>query len=135
MHKSLRNLTASLLMVSTSVFSVAAAASTIAPESVQSTLASAAASDQQRAQVVSWMQRADVRAEMGKLGVSSDQAVARVAALSDDEVARLSGKIDQAQVAGDGGGIIGAIVFVFIVLLVTDILGFTKIFPFTRSIR
>jgi len=33
------------------------------------------------------------------------------------------------------GGIIGAIVLVFLVLLLTDILGFTKIFPFTRSIR
>ena len=33
------------------------------------------------------------------------------------------------------GGIIGVILFVFFVLLVTDILGFTKVFPFTRSIR
>jgi hypothetical protein len=34
-----------------------------------------------------------------------------------------------------GGGIIGAIVLVFLVLLLTDILGFTKVFPFTRSVR
>jgi len=31
--------------------------------------------------------------------------------------------------------IIGAILLVFFVLLVTDILGLTKVFPFTRSIR
>ena len=31
--------------------------------------------------------------------------------------------------------VIGVILFVFFVLLVTDILGFTKVFPFTRSIR
>jgi hypothetical protein len=31
--------------------------------------------------------------------------------------------------------VIGTIVFIFVVLLITDILGFTKIFPFTRSIR
>ena len=30
---------------------------------------------------------------------------------------------------------IGMIVFIFLLLLITDILGFTKIFPFTRSIR
>ncbi|WP_367187996.1 PA2779 family protein, partial [Sulfuricurvum sp. RIFOXYD12_FULL_44_77] len=36
---------------------------------------------------------------------------------------------------GDGGSIIGAIVFIFIVLLITDILGLTKVFNFTRSVR
>ena len=34
-----------------------------------------------------------------------------------------------------GDGIVGAIVLVFIVLLVTDILGYTKVFPFTRQAR
>ena len=33
------------------------------------------------------------------------------------------------------GDVIGVIVFIFVLLLITDILGFTKIFPFTRSIR
>jgi hypothetical protein len=33
------------------------------------------------------------------------------------------------------GEILGAIVLVFIVLLITDILGYTKVFPFTRSIK
>jgi hypothetical protein len=71
---------------------------------------------------------------MTRFGVDSDQAVERVAALSDEEVQRLAEKIDSTPV-GAGGGVIGAVVFVFLVLLVTDILGFTKIFPFTRSIR
>ena len=34
-----------------------------------------------------------------------------------------------------GGEIIGILFTIFIVLLVTDILGFTKVFPFTRSIK
>ena len=34
-----------------------------------------------------------------------------------------------------GAGVIGILFAVFIVLLVTDILGFTKIFPFTRPIK
>ena len=32
-------------------------------------------------------------------------------------------------------GIVGAIVLVFLVLLITDIVGLTKVFPFTRSMR
>jgi len=34
-----------------------------------------------------------------------------------------------------GGEILGILLTVFIVLLITDILGFTKVFPFTRSIQ
>ena len=44
---------------------------------------------------------------------------------------RLADQIDSAP----AGGIIGAILLVFFVLLVTDILGLTKVFPFTRSVR
>ena len=57
----------------------------------------------------------------------------RVAAMSDDEITQLSGKIDKLPAAGSD--VLGAVLFVFIVLLVTDILGLTKVFPFTRSVR
>lgn len=57
----------------------------------------------------------------------------RVAAMSDDEITHLSGKIDKLPAAGSD--VLGAVLFVFIVLLVTDILGLTKVFPFTRSVR
>ena len=48
------------------------------------------------------------------------------------EVAQVAGRIDQAPAGGD---ILGVLFTVFIVLLVTDILGLTKVFPFTRSVR
>ena len=72
-----------------------------------------------------------MQARLQALGVSASDAGERVAALTDDEALRLAGEIDKAP----AGGIIGVILFVFFVLLVTDILGFTKVFPFTRSIR
>lgn len=130
MNRIFRASVASLLITTTSFWSVAAAAAPIAPEAA---LAGAAAVSEERAQVLTWMQRDDVRQQMTRLGVSPEQAADRVAALSDDEIHGLAGKLDQARVAGNG--VIGAIVFVFLVLLVTDILGFTKVFPFTRSIR
>jgi hypothetical protein len=52
--------------------------------------------------------------------------------MSDDEVAQLAGRIDQAPAGGD---ILGILFTVFIILLITDILGLTKVFPFTRSMR
>ncbi|MFV0663364.1 PA2779 family protein [Denitromonas sp.] len=75
--------------------------------------------------------RADVQAELERHGLSADVAKARIAALTDAEAAALAEQIDSAP----AGGIIGAILLVFFVLLVTDILGFTKVFPFTRSVR
>lgn len=86
----------------------------------------------QRADVGQWLERADVQARLGQYGVRAADVQARIAAMSDDEVAQLAGKIDALPAGGD---IIGAIVLVFLVLLLTDILGFTKIFPFTRPIK
>jgi len=87
----------------------------------------------QRDQVSRVLERADIQARLAALGVDADAVKARVAALTDDEVAQLATKIDDLPAGGDG--IIGAIVLIFIVLLITDILGLTKIFPFTRPIR
>ena len=68
--------------------------------------------------------------------MSPTEVKARVAALSDAEAAQLAGKIDSLPAGGDGvGGVLWLIVVVFLVLLITDILGFTKVFPFTRSVR
>jgi hypothetical protein len=52
--------------------------------------------------------------------------------MTDDEVRSIAGRIDSLPAGGD---VLGILFTVFIVLLVTDILGFTKVFPFTRSIR
>ncbi len=87
--------------------------------------------DEARAHLNEMFARADVQARLEKLGVNAADARDRVASLTDEDAARLAGQIDQAP----AGGIIGVILFVFFVLLVTDILGFTKVFPFTRSIR
>ena len=83
-----------------------------------------------------FLDRADVQTRLEALGVSPTEVKARVAALSDAEAAQLAGKIDSLPAGGDGvGTIIYVGLFVFIVLLITDILGLTKVFPFTRSVR
>jgi hypothetical protein len=90
------------------------------------------AAQQNRDKLAAALNRPDVAAELERMGVAKDEAQARVAALSDAEVATLAGRIDSLPAGGD---ILGAIVFVFVLLLVTDILGLTKVYPFTRSVR
>ena len=89
------------------------------------------ATDQGR--MVEFLDRAEVQAQLQAYGVSAAEVKARVAALTDDEAAQLAAQID-ALPAG-GVNIISALLIVFLVLLLTDILGFTKIFPFTRSVK
>lgn len=79
-----------------------------------------------------FLARDEVRQAMLGQGVTAQAAMERVAAMSDAEVAQLAGRIDQAPAGGD---VLGILFTVFIVLLVTDIMGLTKVFPFTRSVR
>ena len=87
---------------------------------------------QDRAKINAFLDRKDVVAQLQQQGVSPVDAKARVAALTDDEAHAIAGKLDQLPAGGD---VLGALLFVFIVLLVTDILGFTSVFPFTHPIN
>jgi len=85
-----------------------------------------------RDQLRNFLDRAEVRAQMQALGVDADAARDRVDALTDEEARNLAQRIDQLPA---GGSVLGVLFAVFIILLVTDLLGLTKVFPFTRSVR
>ena len=90
----------------------------------------------QRAQVAEFMTREDVRQIMTQHGVDPVEAQQRVDSLSDGEIAKLANSIDQLPAGGDGiGVIVGAAVLIFLVLLVTDLLGLTHVFPFVTPQR
>jgi hypothetical protein len=77
--------------------------------------------------------RQDVQTALLAQGIDPLEARARVDSLSDAEVVRLARQIEQLPSGGNAvGAIVGAAVIVFIVLLITDILGYTDIFPFVK---
>jgi hypothetical protein len=86
-----------------------------------------------RERVMTLLERAEVRAQLAARGVSPEEVKARVAALSDDEAAELAARVDS--LPAGGIGILGAALIVFLVLLLTDILGYTKVFPFTKPMK
>ena len=79
------------------------------------------------------LDRTDVQAQLQAYGVSAAEVKARVAALTDAEAAELAARIDE--LPAGGVSILGAALIVFLVLLLTDILGYTKVFPFTRPAK
>ncbi len=131
MKKSIMNFSSRVLMLSMlslSLWTPNAQAGMISSEQV----ISSQAPNLDREQLRKVFDRQDVRQQLQARGVDADAARARVDALTDDEVATINSKLDSLPAGGD---IVGAAVFIFIVLLITDILGFTKVFSFTKSIR
>jgi len=96
-------------------------------------VAASAQSQTERERIRTFLDRADVRKELQTQGVDANTANARVAALTDEEVHKIAGKLDQ--MPAGGSDILGILLTIFIILLLTDILGFTKVFPFTRSVQ
>lgn len=92
--------------------------------------------DADRARIAAFLDRADVRQEMERMGVSPAEASARVDGLTDSEVQTIATRMD-AMPAGQGAfeAILGAVVLIFLVLLVTDLLGLTDVFPFVKGGR
>ena len=84
-----------------------------------------------RDQLNATLERADVQQRLVAMGVDLKQAKERVAALTDNEVRELNAKVGDLPAGGLDG--LGVIVFVFLVLLVTDILGYTDVFPFVNK--
>ena len=90
----------------------------------------------QRDRITGMLEREDVRLRLESYGVNPSDVKARVAALGDQEVAQLAARIDTLPAGADGlGALVGALVLIFIVLLITDLLGLTHVFPFTKPIR
>jgi hypothetical protein len=84
----------------------------------------------ERERLTSLLERGDVSAQLRTLGVDPAMARDRVAALSDAEAAQLAAQLDG--LPAGGSDFLTVALIVFLVLLLTDILGYTKIFPFTR---
>ncbi|WP_415407401.1 PA2779 family protein [Sulfurovum sp. CS9] len=86
--------------------------------------------------VIQFTAREDVAKILGQMDVDPKMIEARIASMTDEEVSEIAYQIETLPAGGSAvGSVVGAAVFVFIVLLVTDILGLTKVFDFTRSVR
>jgi hypothetical protein len=98
------------------------------------TLQDAGRVEDARSFVNSVLSRDEVTASIVARGIDVHEAMARIDALSDAEIIALADRMEQLPAGGSAfGTIVGAAVIVFIVLLITDIMGFTDIFPFVKK--
>lgn len=86
--------------------------------------------DVKREQVRDWLARDEVRDLLVSRGVNPEQAKARVNSMTDQEVVMVSNKIDELPAGGD---VVGLLLLIFLVLVITDILGVTDVFTFIKK--
>ena len=92
----------------------------------------AAQAQQNRERLHNAFSRDDVQAQLLARGVDPAQVQARMDSLTDEEVQTLASNMDQLPA---GGSVVGALVLIFLVLLVTDLLGLTNVYPFVKHNR
>ena len=87
-----------------------------------------------RERVESFILREDVQRQLVLQGINPEEAASRVASLSNGEIQQIAGRLDELP-AGEGGvgAVVGAILIIFLVLLITDLMGLTDVYPFVNK--
>jgi len=90
--------------------------------------------DEARDYLKSLISRSDINEALISQGIDPDEAKIRIESLTDSEAIAIADQIEQLPAGGSAIGIIiGAALIIFLVLLVTDILGYTDVFPFVNK--
>ena len=85
-----------------------------------------------RQQIKSLIEREDVQQQLIALGVDT-AAAERVDRMTDAEIAQINQRI--AEMPAGGSSVLGVLLIIFIVFVITDVLGATDIFPFIKPIK
>ncbi len=84
----------------------------------------------EKQRLIQLFSNAQVQSQLVEMGVDPVDARQRLDNMTDEEILAFSSKMDDMPA---GSGVVGALVFVFLVLLVTDLLGYTNVFPFVKK--
>ncbi len=76
--------------------------------------------------------RSDVQEQLSSMGVSAADVENRINQMTDEEIAQLNHQIEELPA---GGSLLGIIVLIFIVFVITDVIGATDIFPFIHPVN
>ncbi|MDF3124657.1 PA2779 family protein [Rheinheimera sp. 1928-s] len=81
-------------------------------------------------QVLSYVDSAEVQNKLIELGVSPADAKQRIANMTAEELSALNSQMNEMP----AGGIVGVVITVLVVVVVTDLMGLTDVYPFINPI-
>ena len=87
----------------------------------------------ERADLEVMLDREEVRTQLIDMGVDVEAAKLRISQLTDTELASLGQHM--AELPAGGNSVLGALLLIFIVFVITDVIGATNIFPFIHPVR
>lgn len=76
--------------------------------------------------------RDEVQSYLSQQGIDAEQVKLRVAQMTDQEIATLNEHLSDLPAGGDA---LGVILLIFVIFVITDVLGATDIFPFIHPVR
>ena len=85
-----------------------------------------------KATLLQTIKRADVQAQLSSMGVSAVDIEARINQMTHEEIAQLNQRMAELPV---GAGVLGTVVLIFLVFVITDVIGATDIFPFIHPVK
>ncbi|MDJ0805517.1 MAG: PA2779 family protein [Gammaproteobacteria bacterium] len=78
------------------------------------------------------LERDTARQQLAALGITQEQAFERINQMTDQEIALLNQQLADLPAGGD---LLSLVVLIFLVFVITDVIGATDIFPFIRPVR
>ena len=89
-------------------------------------------SQQTRGSLQQLVEQESARQQLQAWGVDPEQIQNRINSLTDSELARINQQVDTLDA---GGGVLGILLVIFIVFIITDVIGATDIFPFIHPVK
>ena len=85
-----------------------------------------------QAELLQTINRSDVKQQLLNMGVNPENIESRINLMTHEEIAQLNQQIDELPAGGD---VLGVILIIFIVFVITDVIGATDIFPFIKPVN
>ncbi len=89
-------------------------------------------SQQTRDSLQQLLEQEAARQQLQAWGVSPDQIKSRIDSLTENELARINQQVHDLNA---GGGVLGILLVIFVVFVITDVIGATDIFPFIHPVK
>jgi len=85
-----------------------------------------------KAELLQTINRSDVKQQLLNMGVTPADIESRINLMTHEEIAQLNQQIDELPA---GGSLLGILLIIFIVFVITDVIGATDIFPFIKPVN
>ncbi len=86
-----------------------------------------------KTELLQTINRSDVKQQLLNMGVRPENIESRINLMTHEEIAQLNQQIGE--LPAGGADVLGVLLIIFIIFVITDIIGATNIFPFIKSVN